>query len=160
MANVVGGAQSVGSIGCQTTNTRTGRSGCRRKIASTAEDPRRHVAQVGESSTMIRASPAPRLKSARTMSSDPASRLARGGWPGGALCVPSWRSASAISTTATTPIAIHPRRFTGMAYGNQSAIRPARTWGNSATSKTMVPDTARIAIEPPVRVAHPRWART
>ena len=54
MAKVVGGAQSVGSIGCQTTYTRTGRSGCRRKIDVTTEDPRRQFAHVGDSNTMMR----------------------------------------------------------------------------------------------------------
>jgi hypothetical protein len=117
MANVVGGDQSVGSIGCQTTNTRTGSSGCRPRIDSTAEDPRRQVAHVGESRTMIRTSPVARLKSARSMSNDPVSRWASGGWPAGALCVPNCRCASATSTMATSPTAIHPRRFTGMGLG-------------------------------------------
>ena len=147
MANLVGGAQSVGSIGCQTTNTRTGRSGWRRKIASTAEDPRRQVAHVGASSTMMRASPAARLKSARSMSSDPASRLARGGWPGGALCVPICLCASAIKTTAPSPIAIH-RRFTGILrqpIGDQAGhdLRKERNEQNDCPRQCQDPHRAR-----------------
>ena len=74
ITNVDGGDQSVDRIGSHTTKTRAGTSGYFLRIEATAEDPRRHVVHVGDNRTISRTESRAALKSARSVSSDPASR--------------------------------------------------------------------------------------
>ena len=79
--------QSVGSMGSQTTSTRTGDSVCF-NISWMAEAPRRQYAQVGESSRIIRVRSAASLNCCLNWSRFVGVSEVSGGWPCGVRLKP------------------------------------------------------------------------
>jgi hypothetical protein len=107
---LAGAAQSFGSMGCQTANTRTVSFACRCKSDSTAEAPRRQVPQVGDNRTMSLVSFAWRLKSALRPSRACASIVTRGGWPAGTSPGANRYHATAAAMRTTSPATPNVRR--------------------------------------------------
>lgn len=153
-AELAGAAQSVGSIGCHTANTRTARFASCCRSDSTAEAPRRQVPQVGDNRTMSLVSFALRLNSARSASRAVASIVTRGGWPGGASPGANRYHATAAAIRTTSPATPNVPRVFFIRYGTQSANRPAITCGNTTTSTTITAERLKTNRDEYERLPH------
>lgn len=144
----LGDRQSVARIGSHTTSTRSFRCGYRAINCSAAEAPRRHVVQVGDSSSTTRGTPLSPSKAVSNSLKSPSVSVNSGGCPCGTDEGPQRYAATKRSSAATAPamiafLFIFPPRQDGL----QETLRSAEET-ESFRGRQPLPPTTAPALRP------------